>query len=120
MEIKPTKELQKSAKDLVERFQNRWSLLNLQTDFDRLHSLKEKAKELGKQIAETVKSVNKMSIQEQTRQLQELAPELLEKKGPCLGFIVLSALSSLKSPIVFDSFPLIITFSQFNTNISFP
>ena len=44
MEIKPTKELQKSAKDLVERFQNRWSLLNLQTDFDRLHSLKEKAK----------------------------------------------------------------------------
>ncbi len=44
MEIKPAKELQKSAKELVERFRNRWSLLNLQTDFDRLHSLKEKAK----------------------------------------------------------------------------
>jgi glutamyl-tRNA synthetase len=43
-------------------------------------SLKEKAKELGKQIAETVKNVNKLSVEEQTRQLLELAPELLEKK----------------------------------------
>jgi peptide chain release factor 2 len=44
MEIKPTKELIKSSKDLVERFQTRWSLLSLQTDYDRLLSLKEKAK----------------------------------------------------------------------------
>jgi peptide chain release factor 2 len=44
MEIKPTKELIKSAKELVERFQTRWALLTLQADFDRLQSLKEKAK----------------------------------------------------------------------------
>ncbi len=44
MEIKPTKELIKLAKDLVGRFQTRWTLLNLQTDYDRLLSLKEKAK----------------------------------------------------------------------------
>jgi len=44
MEIKPTKELIKSSKELVERFQNRWTLLSLQTDYDRLLSLKEKAK----------------------------------------------------------------------------
>ena len=44
MDIKPTKELIKSSKDLIERFQTRWNLLDLQKDYDKLQSLKEKAK----------------------------------------------------------------------------
>lgn len=42
--------------------------------------LKSKGKELMKDIQSIVKEVNKLSLEEQTKQLQELAPELLEKK----------------------------------------
>ncbi|MCX7999933.1 MAG: PCRF domain-containing protein, partial [Leptospiraceae bacterium] len=44
MEYRSTKELFKASTDLRERFLERWSLLNLQVDLDRLESLKEKAK----------------------------------------------------------------------------
>jgi glutamyl-tRNA synthetase len=43
-------------------------------------NLKEKAKELSKDISEIVKEVNKLSLEEQTARLQKIAPELLEKK----------------------------------------
>jgi peptide chain release factor 2 len=43
MEFKSQKELIKISKELAENFQKRWTLLNLQTDFDRLKSYKERA-----------------------------------------------------------------------------
>lgn len=44
MEYRSSKELIKSAQDLVQRFRDRWNLLNLQTDYDKLESYKERAK----------------------------------------------------------------------------
>ena len=43
-------------------------------------SLKEKAKEVSKEIANIVKGINKLSLEKQEKILQELAPELLEKR----------------------------------------
>ena len=43
-------------------------------------SLRENAKETGKEIANITKEVNKLSIERQEKKLKELAPELLEKK----------------------------------------
>ncbi|HMV41658.1 MAG TPA: peptide chain release factor 2 [Leptospiraceae bacterium] len=45
MEIRPAKELLKVSKELQENFQTRWKSLNLQTDYDRLASYKEQAKD---------------------------------------------------------------------------
>lgn len=42
--------------------------------------LRKKGKELMKEIQEIVKEVNMLSVEDQTEQLKELAPELLEKK----------------------------------------
>ncbi len=42
--------------------------------------LKEKAKEISKDIAKIIKEVNSLSLEKQEKKLQELAPELLEKK----------------------------------------
>ena len=42
--------------------------------------LKEKAKEISKDIAKIIKEVNSLSLEKQEKRLQELAPELLEKK----------------------------------------
>ncbi len=42
--------------------------------------LKTKAKELMKEIQETVKKVNSLSIDEQIKELKKIAPELLEEK----------------------------------------
>ena len=42
--------------------------------------LKEKAQELSKEVAKIVKEVNSLSLEKQEKKLQELAPELLEKK----------------------------------------
>src|SRR3989338_4302506 len=42
--------------------------------------LKEKAQELRKEVAKIVKEVNSLSLEKQEKKLQELAPELLEKK----------------------------------------
>lgn len=42
--------------------------------------LKEKLKEVTKKVEEIVKNVNKLSPDEQKKQLEKLAPELLEKK----------------------------------------
>ncbi|MBI2574679.1 glutamate--tRNA ligase [Candidatus Woesearchaeota archaeon] len=42
--------------------------------------LKEKIKELAAEIAKTVAEVNKLGIEEQKSKLEEIAPELLEKK----------------------------------------
>ncbi len=42
--------------------------------------LKEKAKEISREAAKIIKDVNKISLENQEKKLQELAPELLEKK----------------------------------------
>ncbi|MCD6547592.1 MAG: glutamate--tRNA ligase [Nanoarchaeota archaeon] len=42
--------------------------------------LKERIRELSKEVAEVVKEVNNMPLDEQIKKLKELAPELLEKK----------------------------------------
>ncbi len=42
--------------------------------------LRKKGKELMKEIQETVREVNKLGVEEQTKELESLAPELLEKK----------------------------------------
>src|SRR3989339_635320 len=42
--------------------------------------LKDKAKEIGKDIAKIIKEVNSFSQEKQEKRLQELAPELLERK----------------------------------------
>ena len=42
--------------------------------------LKEKAKEISKEIVKIINEVNKLSLEKQEKKLQELAPELLEKK----------------------------------------
>lgn len=44
MEYRSAKELLKASLDLKDRFLERWNLLKLQVDFDRLESLKEKAR----------------------------------------------------------------------------
>jgi peptide chain release factor 2 len=44
MDFRSTKELTKAAQELVDRFQDRWKLLNLQVDLDRLTSYREMAK----------------------------------------------------------------------------
>lgn len=43
MEVKPVKELMKASKELIERLEDRWSVLNLQTELDKLNSLSERA-----------------------------------------------------------------------------
>jgi peptide chain release factor 2 len=45
MESRPLKDLIKLSKELVENFQSRWKSLHLQTDYDRLKSYKEQAKD---------------------------------------------------------------------------
>ena len=42
--------------------------------------LKEEAKEISKEIVKAIGEVNKLSLEKQEKKLQELAPELLEKK----------------------------------------
>ena len=44
------------------------------------HDLKEKAKEISKEIIKIVSEINKLSLEKQEKKLQEIAPELLEKK----------------------------------------
>src|SRR3989338_9053318 len=43
--------------------------------------LKEKARDIGKETAKVIKEVNSLSQEKQGKKLQELAPELLEKKA---------------------------------------
>ncbi|MCB1191501.1 MAG: peptide chain release factor 2 [Leptospiraceae bacterium] len=45
MEVKPLKELIKASKDLIERLDDRWSILNLQTELDKLNSLNERTED---------------------------------------------------------------------------
>lgn len=45
MEVKSAKELKRVSKELQENFLNRWQLLNLEQDKDRLKSLTEKAED---------------------------------------------------------------------------
>ena len=42
--------------------------------------LKEKAKDISKEVAKIIGEINKLSVEKQEKKLQELAPELLEKK----------------------------------------
>ncbi|MBI2654179.1 glutamate--tRNA ligase [Candidatus Woesearchaeota archaeon] len=42
--------------------------------------LREKAREISKEIISVIKDINKLSLEKQGQKLQELAPELLEKK----------------------------------------
>ena len=42
--------------------------------------LRDKAKEISKEIIKAIKEINKLSLENQEKNLQELAPELLEKK----------------------------------------
>ena len=48
--------------------------------FSEQPELKAQSKELSKKIQETIKEISKLSVEEQTAKLKELAPELLEKK----------------------------------------
>ncbi|MCE9499548.1 MAG: peptide chain release factor 2 [Leptospira sp.] len=43
MDIKSAKELTRLSKELISRFENRWNLLNLQEDYDRLLSFRERS-----------------------------------------------------------------------------
>src|SRR3989338_2294789 len=43
-------------------------------------SLKEKAREIGKEVIDAIKEINKLSLEKQEKKLQELAPGLPEKK----------------------------------------
>ena len=43
-------------------------------------NLREKAKEIGKEIINIIKEVNKLSVEKQEKKLQETAPELLDEK----------------------------------------
>ena len=43
-------------------------------------NLREKAKEIGKEIIKIIKEVNKLSVEKQEKKLQETAPELLDEK----------------------------------------
>ena len=43
--------------------------------------LKETAKEISKEVIKIIKEVNKLSLETQNKKLQELAPELLEKRA---------------------------------------
>ncbi|RMF55172.1 glutamate--tRNA ligase [Candidatus Woesearchaeota archaeon] len=49
--------------------------------FAEAPELKEKASEISKMISETVKEVNSMGVDAQKKELESLAPELLEKKS---------------------------------------
>ena len=42
--------------------------------------LKEQAKDIGKEVSKIIKEIGSLSLEEQHKKLQELAPELLEKK----------------------------------------
>ena len=42
--------------------------------------LKKRAKDISKEVAKTVNEINKLSLEKQEKMLQEMAPELLEKK----------------------------------------
>ena len=48
--------------------------------FAEIPELKQKAKELSKEVAKIVKEINGFPLEKQEKKLQELAPELLEKK----------------------------------------
>ena len=43
-------------------------------------NLKEKAKDISSEVSKIIKEINSMSLEKQEKKLQELAPELLEKK----------------------------------------
>lgn len=45
MEVKSAKELKRVSKELQENFLNRWKLLNLEQDKDRLKALNEKSED---------------------------------------------------------------------------
>ena len=42
--------------------------------------LKEKAQELSREVAKIISEINKLGLEKQEKKLQEIAPELLEKK----------------------------------------
>ncbi|HMV81396.1 MAG TPA: peptide chain release factor 2 [Leptospiraceae bacterium] len=44
MDYRSSKDLSKAARELIEAFQSRWQKMGLQTDFDRLQSLRERSK----------------------------------------------------------------------------
>ena len=48
--------------------------------FAEMPELKEKAQELSKEVARIAKEINGLSLEKQEKKLQELAPELLEKR----------------------------------------
>ena len=48
--------------------------------FAEMPELKEKAQELSKEVAKIAKEINGLSLEKQEKKLQELAPELLEKR----------------------------------------
>src|SRR3989344_2486078 len=45
-------------------------------------SLKDKAQEIMKEIAKSLKEVNKLSVPEQTLKLEKIAPEMLKEEKP--------------------------------------
>lgn len=61
-------------------------------------SIKNKLKEISKEIQSVINDVNKLSINQQTKELREIAPELLEKKGK--QETVLKELPDVKGKIV--------------------
>lgn len=94
MEYRSSKELVKSARELVERFQERWKVLNLQVDFDKLESYKQKSSSpefwqdptKAQEITKVQNSLEKklalwLSIRREILDLPDLIELTLEEKG---------------------------------------
>jgi peptide chain release factor 2 len=94
MDYRSPKELTKSANELIERFTNRWNLLNLQTDFDRLKSLKEKSSaqdfwtntEKAQELTKNQKTIEKklepwLEIKQEIIDFPDLIELTLEEEG---------------------------------------
>jgi len=67
--------------------------------------LKEKARDIGKETAKVIKEVNSLSQEKQGKKLQELAPELLEKKAESKEKDIFEFLNIREGQKVVTAFP---------------
>ncbi|MCB1160098.1 MAG: PCRF domain-containing protein, partial [Leptospiraceae bacterium] len=94
MEIRPAKELIKLSKEILENFQKRWKSLNLQTDYDRMLSYEEQAKdpalwensEKALQVTKTKTELERklapwLEIRQEIHDFPDLVEMTLEEEG---------------------------------------
>ncbi len=67
--------------------------------------LKEKAKDLSKDVIKIIKDVNKISLEKQVNELQQLAPELLEKRQEPKERDIFEFLEIMEGEKVITAFP---------------